>query len=169
MSDYINRRTRRTNATAAVVFRVVCGIGGKRGWYSPQWLWELRGFLDRLIGGPGMGRQRRDPDLLEVGDAVGFWRVIQLKEPNHLYFLAEMKVPGIASLEFEIEPEEPENPGSTVSFLTHTAKFEPRGPLGHVYWWFLIPVHRWVFERMVKGIVEAAEREQIAAQRGMPR
>jgi len=159
MSTYVERRTRRANAPAKVLYRVVCGVGGERGWYSPSWLWELRGFLDRLIGGPGMGRKRRDPDLLEIGDTIGFWRVTHLAEPNHVYLVAEMKVPGVAALEFEVESDEAEGPGSCASFLTHTAKFEPGGLLGHAYWWLLVPMHRYVFGAMIKGMVEAAENE----------
>ena len=168
MSHYVDRRTRRVNATPEVVFRVVCGIGGERGWYSPGWMWELRGGLDRLVGGPGMRRGRRDPDRLEIDDTVGFWRVSHLKVPRLVYLLAEMKVPGVASLEFEVEPEDPDNPDSCASFLTHTAKFEPKGLLGHAYWWVHVPAHWYLFSRMMKGLVEAAEKEQDVSAPGAP-
>jgi len=154
MRVYVDQRTRRANAPVEDLYRVVCDIGGENGWYSPKWMWELRGLLDRLVGGPGMGKDSRARDLLEVDDTVGFWRVVHAEEPRRVHLIAEMKVPGIAALEFEVEP----TPGGSASILTHTAKFEPRGAFGHVYWWLMVPAHGIVFETMVKNMVKAAER-----------
>ena len=160
MNTYVDRRRQRANASPDVMFRVVCSVGGEHGWYSPGWLWKLRGLLDRLIGGPGMSRTRRDPDELAIGDVVGFWRVVNMKPPRSLHLIAEMKVPGVAALEFEVEPTDPDDPGSPASYLTHTAKFEPRGPMGHAYWWSMVPAHKYVFGSMMAGMIDAAEREQ---------
>ena len=156
MDVYEDRRSLRADASAEILFRVVSGIGGEQGWYSPDWLWRLRGLLDRMVGGPGMREGRRDPDRLEVDDTVGFWRVVHVEEPSQVHLIAEMKVPGIAALEFDVKPE-PENGGA---ILTHTAKFKPRGPFGHLYWWLMVPMHAVVFGSMVNNMVAEAERLQ---------
>jgi hypothetical protein len=168
MSTYVDKHTRRADAPADVLFHVACGVGGEHGWYSPGWIWELRGILDRLLGGPGMARKRKHSDRLEIGDTVGFWRVTHLKAPYQVYLLAEMKVPGVASLEFDIEPEESGNPGECASYLTQTAKFETKGLLGHAYWWLFFPAHRFIFRRMLKGMVQVAEKEHNKTAPGRP-
>ena len=150
----------------AVVYRAVCRMGGANGWYAAARLWWLRGVLDRLAGGPGLGRGRRDPERLSFGEVVDFWRVIGL-EPNRVLKLrAEMKLPGEAVLEFAIEPRDarsgPLPPDAADraphSRLTQTARFRPRGLAGLLYWYAVLPFHGIVFRQMLHGIRLAAER-----------
>lgn len=148
------------------VYRAVCRIGGGNGWYAVDWLWWLRGALDRLSGGPGLRRGRRDPEELAFGEALDFWRVIGL-EPNRMLRLrAEMKLPGEAVLEFAIEPRDAEGrplppdaaDGAPRSRLSQTARFRPRGLAGILYWYSVAPLHGVVFSRMLRGIEAAATR-----------
>jgi len=127
-------------------------IGGDNGWYSADALWHIRGFADRLIGGVGLRRGRRDPSSLVVGDVVDFWRVEECLPPRLLRLRAEMKNPGLAWLEFRIEPE------GTGARIRQRAVFFPRGLAGQAYWWGVSPFHAVVFPRMIDGIVEQAER-----------
>ena len=129
-----------------LVFRAVCRIGGERGW-SAQWLWRLRGWLDRLVGGPGLRRGRRVPDSLRYGDALDFWRVVGLEPDRSLSLRAEMRLPGAALLEFRIEPA-----GTGSSVLRQTALFAPRGLLGLLYWYAVLPLHGIVFKALLDGI-----------------
>ncbi len=122
-------------------------IGGINGWYGSDWAWSLRGFIDRLIGGVGLRRGRRDPDHLRVGDSLDFWRVEALEENVRLRLLAEMKLPGIALLEFRLSESE------GVTTLTQEAKFLPKGVSGHLYWWSVAPFHTLIFQTMAKNIV----------------
>jgi hypothetical protein len=147
-------RERVVDASAEVVHATVCGVGGTRGWYSGEWLWEIRGLLDKIVGGPGMRRGRRDPDRLGVGDAVDFWRV-QTIEPNALLRLrAEMRLPGVASLEWQIDA----IPGDAERCrLVQTATFVPRGLWGRAYWYGVAPFHTFVFPGLIDGLVAAAE------------
>jgi uncharacterized protein YbjT (DUF2867 family) len=127
-------------------------IGGDNGWYSSGFLWQSRGLIDRLIGGVGLRRGRRDPRTLVVGDVVDFWRVEELIAPRLLRLRAEMKNPGLAWLEFTIEPK------GTGARLRQRAVFLPRGLAGQAYWWSVAPFHALVFPRMIRRIVEQAER-----------
>lgn len=151
-SLYTDIRTVDTLATPADVWRAVEGIGGEHGYYSATFLWKVRGFLDRLVGGVGLRRGRRHPDLLFVGDAVDFWRVEERDPPRLLRLRAEMRMPGLAWLEFTIEPL-PDG-GSR---LTQRAVFHPRGLTGHAYWWSVAPFHRFVFPGMANHLVREAE------------
>jgi len=147
------RRERLVNATAATVFKVFAGIGGERGWPSYNWLWTLRGLLDRAVGGPGMRRGRRHPDELRVGDALDFWRVEAI-EPNELILLhAEMKLPGQGWLRFRAIPTE--ETGKTK--LVQTALFAPRGLFGLLYWYSVYPLHGFVFSSMIDRLCDQAE------------
>lgn len=149
-----DERQRTVDAPADVVFATVCGIGGTRGWYAGEWLWRLRGVLDKLIGGPGMRRGRRDGDDLRVGDALDFWRVEAL-EPGRLVRLrAEMRLPGEASLEWRIEPTDS---GDRCTVHQH-ATFVPRGLLGRAYWYSVAPFHGFVFPGVLDGLAADAER-----------
>lgn len=148
----IERRQRKVGAPAAATFNVVRGLGGKRGWLYMNWAWEIRGWMDRLIGGVGLRRGRRDPDDLRVGDALDFWRVESLKENALLLLRAEMKVPGKAWLQFQIQPEGEE------CTLTQTAFFAPKGLLGFLYWYALYPIHKLIFSGMIDKVVERTER-----------
>jgi uncharacterized protein YbjT (DUF2867 family) len=141
------RRTRRVQATPADVFAVVTGIGGKRGWYHSDFLWRMRGLLDRLVGGVGMRRGRRHPDELRAGDALDFWRVESIEQDRSLRLRAEMKVPGRAWLVFEVIPD-----GDGFSKLMQTAVFEPLGLWGVLYWYALYPVHQIVFSGLIDAI-----------------
>ena len=127
-------------------------LGGKRGWLALNAAWQLRGALDRLLGGVGMRRGRRSANEVRVGDAIDFWRVEAI-EPNHLLRLrAEMKVPGRAWLQFESRPQ---SNGRTK--LVQTAFFEPKGLMGLLYWYLLYPIHAWIFGAMVHEIARQTE------------
>lgn len=133
------------------VFAVVQGIGGERGWLAGEWLWILRGGLDRLVGGVGLRRGRRHPDRLRVGDSLDFWRVEAL-EPGHLLRLrAEMRLPGEAWLEWTVEPND--SGGTT---LRQRALFHPRGLYGRAYWLAVSPFHRLVFRPMAERLAGVA-------------
>jgi uncharacterized protein YbjT (DUF2867 family) len=121
-------------------------IGGENGYSTASWAWELRGFMDKMVGGVGLRRGRRDPKLLRIGDAVDFWRVEELIRPKLLRLRAEMKMPGLAWLEFAVEPDA-ETGGSVV---TQVALYAPKGLLGHAYWWAVWPMHGLVFPSMAK-------------------
>ena len=147
---FVDSRTREVHVSPAQAFAPIRRIGGQTGWYACNWLWRLRGFLDLLVGGVGMRRGRPMPDDLRVGDALDFWRV-EAYEPNRLLRLsAEMKLPGRAWLEFEVEPREG---GAT---LRQTAVFDPVGLVGIAYWYLLYPFHRVIFSRMLDNIARAA-------------
>jgi uncharacterized protein YbjT (DUF2867 family) len=150
-SLYVDERTRATTASPEQVWRVVEGIGGDSGWYSFPLAWEVRGWLDRLVGGVGLRRGRRDPSRLYVGDALDFWRVEDREAGRLLRLRAEMRVPGLAWLEFHVEHDD----GATV--LRQRATFAPHGLAGHLYWWAIAGFHGIVFGGMVRGVVRAAE------------
>ncbi len=129
------------------VFRSFSGIGGDVGWLYWDWAWRFRGLMDRFVGGVGLRRGRRDPDELRVGDALDFWRV-EAVEPDHLLRLrAEMKVPGLAWLQFKVAPH-----ASGGSLLTQTAFFAPKGLAGLLYWYVLYPVHAFIFSGLVRQV-----------------
>jgi hypothetical protein len=152
------RRECAVNAPPATVFAVFSGIGGKRGWPSYNWLWGVRGLLDRLVGGPGMRRGRRHPDELRVGDALDFWRV-EAVEPGELILLqAEMHLPGQGWLRFRVRPDAAR--GKTQ--LVQTALFAPRGLLGLLYWYSIYPLHGFIFSSMIANL--CAQAEALAAQ-----
>lgn len=124
-------------------------IGGKVGWYSCDWLWKLRGKVDRLVGGAGLRRGRRDPEHLIPGDALDFWRVLVAdEEEGRLLLYAEMKLPGEAWLEWKIEAGE----------LVQTATFRPNGLLGRMYWLAMLPFHAVIFHRMGVAISGGTEK-----------
>jgi hypothetical protein len=139
------------DASPEAVWRAVCRVGGDRGWYSGERLWKLRGLIDRLAGGPGLRRGRRDPDRLGVGEPVDFWRVEDLESGRRLVLRAEMRLPGEAWLEWQIDP------GPMGTLLVQTARFRPRGLLGRAYWLVVAPFHRLVFPGLVAGISGDAE------------
>jgi len=149
-SRLVASRAARIAAPADVVFRVISRIGGTGGWYYGDWLWRLRGLLDLLVGGVGMTRGRRNAEWLEVGDVVDCWRV-QAFAPNRLLRLeAEMKLPGRAWLQFEVDGSGP------TSVLHQTAIFEPLGSLGLAYWYAMYPLHAVLFTGMLRGIIAKA-------------
>jgi uncharacterized protein YbjT (DUF2867 family) len=149
----MERRQLMVNASPARAFEVFSSLGGATGWLRLNWAWQLRGFIDRLLGGVGMRRGRRHPHHVRVGDAVDFWRV-EAVEPGRLVRLrAEMKVPGRAWLEFHARTQED---GRTL--VTQTAFFSPRGLFGLVYWYALYPIHGLIFGGMIREIGRRAER-----------
>ncbi len=150
-----DRRSIDVPAPAQAVFREVSGIGGDHGYPAANFLWRLRGIMDRLAGGPGLRRGRRHPDRLAYGDAVDFWRVSALDPGRRLELRAEMKLPGVATLTFEVTPGAAQ--GSETR-LEQIARFKPRGLAGIVYWYAVLPLHGIVFRRMIRGLARAAER-----------
>lgn len=150
---FVDRREATMSASPAAVWSAVASLGGTRGYYAADWLWRLRGIMDRLVGGPGLRRGRRSADELRLGDALDFWRVTAIDPPRRLELTAEMKLPGVATLSFDIEPG-PAPTGRTL--LVMTARFRPRGLLGIAYWRSVLPMHGIVFSAMLKGIARAA-------------
>ena len=137
-------------ASPAEVFDVICALGGDEGWPAGNALWQLRGLIDRLVGGVGMRRGRRHPHELSVGEPLDFWRVEALEPPHLLRLRAEMKLPGTAWLQFEVLPDEH---GARVE---QTAFFEPRGLPGYLYWYAVLPFHRFIFPGLLPEFVVAA-------------
>ncbi|MBM4022665.1 MAG: SDR family oxidoreductase, partial [Planctomycetes bacterium] len=131
-------------------FAAIEQIGGGNGWYAADWLWTLRGWLDRAIGGPGMSRGRRDPERLRAGDVLDCWRVEVCDPPRRLRLAAEMKLPGRGWLEFEVVP------GDGECTIHQTAVFDPRGLGGLAYWYAIWPLHELVFARMLAGLAKRA-------------
>ena len=154
-----DERTVAANASPAALFATVEGIGGTTGWYYANWLWRLRGSIDRLLGGVGMRRGRRDPISVLLGDPIDFWRVEEVVPGERLRLRAEMKVPGEATLEFEVGSA----PEGKHAVLIQRAEFDPRGGWGRAYWAALRPVHAVVFRGLAAGIVRAAERRRVPA------
>jgi uncharacterized protein YbjT (DUF2867 family) len=157
-SLYVDERTRSTRATPAALWRVIEGIGGERGWYSFPLAWRVRGRLDRLIGGVGLRRGRRHPNSLYVGDALDFWRVEAKEEGRMLRLRAEMRLPGLAWLEFHVEHDDSADGRHARSVLRQRATFAPHGLAGHLYWWAIAAFHGVVFGGMLRGIARTAER-----------
>jgi len=138
--------------SADKAFAAIERIGGAHGWYACNWLWNVRGWIDRLLGGPGMSRGRRDPDRLRQGDTLDCWKVEVLEPPRRLRLVAEMKMPGRGWLEFEVVPRD----GDVT--IHQTAVFDPHGLGGLAYWYSIWPLHEVVFQRMLAGIARAAVR-----------
>lgn len=152
----VDSRTLRVSVSQAAAFAPIRRIGGANGWYFANALWWLRGFIDLLVGGVGLRRGRRNAETLAVGDAVDFWRVEAFEPDRRLRLVAEMKVPGRAWLQFEVELESAKSKfqGSTIR---QTALFDPAGLSGLIYWYALYPIHRWIFAGMLRAIAICAE------------
>ncbi len=151
-SLYKDERTREVHASPEHLWTVIEGIGGRNGWYSWTLAWRVRGLLDRMAGGPGLRRGRRNPKDLVVGDAVDFWRVEETDDRTFVRLRAEMKLPGLAWLELQVGATD----GGTTTFH-HRALFHPRGLFGHLYWWSIYPFHGIIFGSMQRNIAKAAE------------
>jgi uncharacterized protein YbjT (DUF2867 family) len=151
---FVDRREARTMATPGAVWAAVCSLGGERGYYAVDWLWQIRGIMDRLVGGPGLRRGRRSAGELLHGDALDFWRVTAIEPPRLLVLTAEMWLPGVATLSFEVEPAGAADGGAR---LVMTARFRPRGLLGIAYWYSVLPLHGIVFRGMLRGLMREAE------------
>ncbi|MGW3231328.1 SDR family oxidoreductase [Kitasatospora sp. NPDC001095] len=153
-SLYQDLRERTVTASPAAVWRVIEGIGGDNGWYSFPLAWALRGWLDRLAGGVGLRRGRRDPARLRVGDSLDFWRVEEIQPGRLLRLRAEMRLPGLAWLELSVTPD-----GEHRTRYRQRALFHPHGLAGHAYWWSVAPFHTVVFGGMARNITERARQE----------
>jgi uncharacterized protein YbjT (DUF2867 family) len=145
-------QTIETEVPPAAAFAPIRRIGGRVGWYYGRWLWELRAFADRLLGGVGMRRGRFNLEAVAVGDRIDFWRVSAFEADRKLTLAAEMKLPGRAWLDFEVEPK------GTGSVIRQTAIFDPKGLFGLLYWYLSFPLHQLVFAGMLRGIAAAGLR-----------
>ncbi len=146
----IDSRRKEVNASVKAAFLPIRKIGGQTGWYYADWLWRLRGFIDLLAGGVGTRRARRDPDDIVIGDVIDWWRVEDYKENKLLRLFAEMKLPGRAWLQLEVE----KKAGKT--YIKQTAIFDPVGLGGLLYWYTLYPLHAVIFNGMLNKISKAA-------------
>lgn len=155
-SLYVDERRVEVEASPAALWRVIEAVGGERGWYSWPLAWYVRGLADRLLGGPGLRRGRRDPRRLLVGDAVDFWRVEEVVPGRLLRLRAEMRLPGLAWLELTVEPVGPDEDASPTVFAQR-ALFHPHGLAGQLYWWTVYPFHGVVFGGMQRNVARAAQ------------
>ncbi len=145
-------RTRLVDAPQEDVFRTFSSIGGERGWLVWKWAWRLRGFMDQVVGGPGLRRGRRHPSEASVGEVVDFWRVEEIEAPSLFRLRAEMKLPGQAWLQWEAKEEN----GKTR--LIQAALFRPRGFFGWLYWYGAYPFHAFIFDDLIDAIADQAGR-----------
>jgi hypothetical protein len=151
-SRLVDSRSLRVDAAPAAAFAAIRSIGGRNGWYHAGWLWRVRGWLDLLAGGPGMRRGRRDPEQLLPGDALDWWRVETIEPDRLLRLAAEMRLPGRAWLQYEVEP-----CAEGGAVIRQTALFDPLGLLGLAYWYALWPVHQYVFSGLLSQIARRAK------------
>lgn len=126
------------------IFTAIKSIGGKNGWFDYDFLWEIRGIVDKALGGVGLNRGRRDSCDLRLGECLDFWRVEDIKENERLLLFAQMKIPGHAWLEFKLDGDK----------LIQSAYFYPKGIWGRVYWYALIPMHYFIFKNMIESILK---------------
>ena len=144
-------------ASQEEVWAMVESIGGRRGYYFGDFLWRLRGALDKLGGGVGLRRGRRHPRQLGSGDALDFWRVLAVEPPHRLLLLAEMKLPGQAVWELRVERR-----GGTITELQIIARFLPRGLWGMLYWYLHEPVHDWLYQGMLRSMLDRLGRPVVS-------
>jgi len=152
-SLYVDERESAVSTTPERLWSVIEGIGGGNGWYSWRLGWWARGVLDRLFGGPGLRRGRRNPRDLSIGDPLDWWRVEEIEELKLLRLRAEMRLPGLAWLELVVDKDAD---GNTI--FRQRALFHPHGLPGQLYWWAIKPFHGIVFGGMQRNIAAAAER-----------
>jgi len=148
---FVEQRKIEVNAPSEQVYRTFSRLGGENGWLYFDWAWEIRGIIDRLFGGVGLRRGRRDPEDIRVGDALDFWRVEKLDPGRSLSLRAEMKLPGEAWLQFDVTNDQ------ETSLLTQTAFFAPKGLSGLLYWYGLYPIHSLIFAGLVRKLKEFTE------------
>lgn len=141
-----------------VVFRPIERIGGDTGYYAYDFLWRWRGMLDQALGGPGLKRGRPAAGALRVGDKLDYWNVAEFEPGTRLRLECEMKLPGRGWLEFEVTG------SGSQSVVRQTTAFDPRGFLGLLYWYGMYPLHKVVFDAMLRAIAAAAMREPGAGQ-----
>jgi hypothetical protein len=147
---FIERRQALLDLAPEAVFRAYTGIGGERGWLYLNWLWVVRGWMDKAVGGVGLRRGRRHPDVIHAGESLDFWRVEAVEKNRLMRLRAEMKVPGRAWLQFESLPQD----GKTL--LTSTAYFAPRGLSGFLYWYAMYPFHKFIFAGLTRQLASRA-------------
>lgn len=152
---FTDKRQKEISGDIDQVIKNIWAIGGGRGWYYGNWMWKLRGFMDKMFGGVGLRRGRTNAHSINSGDTLDFWRVLAADKPNgRLLLYAEMKLPGEAWLEFKIVSKDNKN------FLHQTATFRPKGLLGRLYWYSVLPFHFFVFEGMVNNLIRFKEHAQ---------
>lgn len=155
-----DRRQTHVAAPPPAVFAAIEKIGGRHGYWGADFLWHLRGWMDQIVGGPGLRRGRRDPDTLSFGETVDFWRVNGYHRNEMLRLRAEMKLPGIAELLFRIDPDDVDKPSRSPEgcVVQLHARFRPKGLFGLAYWYGVLPLHNIVFPLMLRGIRREAEK-----------
>ncbi len=144
-------------AKPAELWQPIVRLGGTTGWYYGNWLWRLRGVIDKLVGGVGLRRGRRHESQLAVGDALDFWRVVAVETDKRLMLVAEMKLPGQALLEFRLRRIDEDK-----TELLQSARFLPSGLAGILYWLAVSPLHELIFNGMLMGIAEASGKEIVS-------
>jgi uncharacterized protein YbjT (DUF2867 family) len=147
---FTDKRQIEFTRTKNEVIENIWTIGGNRGWYFGNWMWRVRGLMDKIVGGVGLRRGRRSDTDLKAGDALDFWRVLVADKPNgRLLLYAEMKLPGEAWLEFRVKTTD------NINTLYQTATFRPLGLWGRLYWYSVLPFHGLIFPKMAKNIVDS--------------
>lgn len=149
---FIEQRRLETSADPVAVYNTFASLGGKEGWYFGDWLWQVRGLLDRLVGGPGMKRGRRSQEEIHVGEVLDGYRVETVNTGHMIRLRNEMKAPGPAWMQFEVQPG-----AKGGSLYIQTAFFEPHGVMGLLYWYSLYPFHQIIFNGLAQAIVRRAE------------
>ncbi|MHB1459511.1 MAG: SDR family oxidoreductase, partial [Armatimonadota bacterium] len=144
---YIKSASLKTKKSAASLYNSFCSVGGKEGWFNTNWLWKLRGALDKILMGVGSARGRRHSTLLQINDVVDFWRVEDITQDQRLLLRAEMKLPGWAWLEFSIDANK-----DATNTLSVRAYYQPSGFWGKVYWYSVYPFHSLVFQDLIEQI-----------------
>ncbi len=153
----VDSRARHVRADTGTVFRQIERIGGDTGYYYANWVWRVRIWVDRMLGGPGRSRVRVDPSSLHDGEEFECWRVARLDRDHQLQLDATMKMPGRGFLLFEVEP------ASQGCVLRQTASFVPRHVAGLIYWYCLYPIHLLIWEGMLRRLSQVAEAEALDA------
>jgi len=148
---FVERRIRELKGVSPLcVYESFCSIGGKNGWFGYDWLWKLRGVLDKVFKGAGLNRGRRDDYSLRIGDSLDCWKVVDLVKEERLLLFAQMKLPGKAWLEFKIHDGK----------LIQSAYFYPYGLLGRLYWYLLVPLHMLIFSNMANEILKLSQKKE---------
>jgi hypothetical protein len=145
---YLSRYSILTEKEASSIFQSICQIGGKTGWFHTNWMWRLRGMIDRIFMGVGTARGRRSASSLRINDVIDFWRVEDLILNQKLLLRAEMRLPGKAWLEFVIEKKGQHNCLSVIAY------FQPKGVKGRLYWYNFLPFHYFIFKDLLKQLTK---------------
>ena len=161
---YSDRRSLVLHGNLDDIWQTILRIGGETGWYYGDRLWRIRGLMDTLLGGVGSRRGRRHPDEVLPGDALDFWRVLVVEPRSRLRLLAEMKVPGQAILEFQLDQSAP-----GLVEVVQSAWFVPSGLMGLIYWYVVTPLHNLIFSGMLQGIARASKSEVLSPVKKLPR